>query len=147
MRLPSSVLWKGDKTFNLSNPSDFFECKMCGDCCKGFGGTYVTEKDIDAISGFLNTDPNAFRRDYCQLSGTRPVLRTGPSGYCIFWDQICTIHEVKPRMCKLWPFIEAILVDPTNWISMHSMCPGIHTDVDEKELAECVREQLRKHSR
>lgn len=118
---------------------------MCGDCCKGFGGTFVTGEDIDAISRFLNVDRDTFLKDYCQWSGSRPVLRTAPSGYCIFWDQLCTIHEVKPRMCKLWPFIESVLVDPANWTAMHSMCPGIRVDVDEYELAACIRQELLKH--
>lgn len=119
---------------------------MCGDCCKGYGGTFLTEMDVDVISGYLNVDRSVFLQEYCQWSGKHPVIRTGPSDYCIFWDQLCTIHAVKPRMCKLWPFIESVLVDPQNWITMHSMCPGIRTDVDETKLLDCIRQELLKHS-
>ena len=119
---------------------------MCGDCCKGFGGTFVTKHDIDTISRSLDIDRTRFIKDYCQWSGKRPVIRTGPTGYCVFWDQVCTIHEVKPRMCKRWPFIESVIVDPSNWTAMHSMCPGIRTDVDEQELVACVRQELLKYS-
>ena len=39
---------------------DLFKCTMCGDCCKGYGGTFVTGKDINAISEYINTDPDTF---------------------------------------------------------------------------------------
>ena len=115
---------------------------MCGDCCKGYGGTYVTQADIKAISAYLNIRPTSFLADYCQWSGKRPVIKTGPSGYCIFWNKVCTIHPVKPRMCKLWPFIDSVLADPSNWDAMHSVCPGIRTEVSREDLVDCVRQVL-----
>ena len=36
-------------------PEDLFECHKCGDCCKGFGGTYVTQTDIENIAKFIGT--------------------------------------------------------------------------------------------
>jgi len=46
--------------FNTIKPSDIFVCKKCGDCCKGFGGTYVTANDIEKIAAYINTDPKKF---------------------------------------------------------------------------------------
>jgi len=92
---------------------------MCGDCCKGFGGTFVDEQEIEAISKYLDMDRATFLR----------------------------IHEVKPRMCKLWPFIEGVLADPANWTAMHTMCPGIRTDIDKEELTAYIRQELLKHSK
>ncbi len=126
----------------MADPSDFFQCQMCGDCCKGYGGTFVTEEEIESISRYLNIDSESFLADYCQWSGRRPVVKTAQSGYCVFWDEACTIHQVKPRMCRLWPFIESVLIDPTNWTSMHSMCPGIRTDVDHQDLSACIKQVL-----
>lgn len=120
---------------------------MCGECCKGYGGTFVSEKEIKAISQYLDTDPESFVTDYCQLSGRRPLIKTSESGYCIFWDKVCTIHRVKPRMCKIWPFIESILVDPTNWAIIQSMCPGVRQDVDLQDLTLCVRQVLTDYER
>jgi Fe-S-cluster containining protein len=67
------------------------------------------------------------------------MIKTAESGYCIFWDKLCTIQEVKPRMCKIWPFIESILVDASNWSIIKSMCPGIRDNANLDDLAECVR--------
>lgn len=137
--------WKGGKVSTVIDPSEFFECQMCGDCCKGYGGTFVTRDEIEAISRYLHIDPTTFLTHYCQWSGRRPVIRTAESGYCLFWDKVCTIHKVKPRMCKLWPFIDSILVDPANWAAMHSMCPGIRKKVSQERLIACVKQVLAEH--
>ncbi len=121
-------------------PEDIFECRRCGECCNGYGGTYVTREDIEAIAEFIGADPERFLGDFCQMSGSRPVLAAGDNGYCIFWkDKICTIHPVKPRMCRVWPFLESVVTDPANWRIMSSMCPGIRTDVSDAEIVRCVR--------
>ena len=77
-----------------------FECRMCGDCCKGYGGTYVSEADIAAIAAYLGMDSSTFKSRYCVLSGAKSLLAQQPNGYCIFWDKLCKIHPVKPHMCR-----------------------------------------------
>ncbi len=123
--------------------SEIFNCKKCGDCCKGYGGTYVTEKDIQAIAAYIHADADHFAEKYCRMSGKRPVLAQAENGYCIFWDnKICTIHPVKPKMCKAWPFIESVLTDTANWRAMASACPGMRTDLPDDVIRECVKKEL-----
>ena len=119
-----------------------FECRKCGDCCKGFGGTFLTTEDVEAISRYIGANPEKFIARYCSLSGTKPVLAQRPDGYCIFWDRICTIHPVKPSMCRQWPFIECILVDAENWLIMANSCPGIQTDVPVDALQKYIKKKL-----
>ena len=121
---------------------EIFKCLRCGDCCRGYGGTVVDNTDIRAIAAYLDMTPEAFRTRYCTMSGSRPVLVQQPGGYCAFWDQLCTIHPVKPRMCRAWPFIESVVVDPANWRIMAGMCPGIRTDVSDEHVVECVKKKL-----
>jgi Fe-S-cluster containining protein len=124
-------------------PRQIFNCQQCGDCCKGFGGTYISPEDIDSIAAFIHAEPESFLKKYCQLSGKKPVLSQAENGYCIFWkDRICTIHPVKPRMCKAWPFIPNVLKDPENWYVMAGLCPGIRADVTPSEIVDCVRTQI-----
>lgn len=123
---------------------DIFKCTMCGDCCKGFGGTFVTKEDVDAIAGYINADSEAFVSEYCEISGGKPVLARGGNGYCVFWNKMCTIHSVKPRMCRQWPFIRSVLADTDNWYIMAGMCPGIRTDVPSDKVKECVARELSK---
>ena len=123
---------------------DIFNCIKCGDCCKGYGGAFVTPDDIKAISNYIKTDPEHFIEEFCQISGGKPLLAQGKNGYCVFWDKVCTIHPVKPRMCKEWPFIKAVLVDIQNWHIMASLCPGIHTNILKDIVQDCVRKKLSK---
>ena len=131
----------------MLTPADLFQCQKCGDCCKGYGGVFVNEQEIKHISRYLNIDSDSFLRNYCQWSGGRPLIRTSESGYCVFWDKVCTIHPVKPRMCKIWPFIDSLLVDPANWDVIHSMCPGVSENVTSEDLTECVRQVLAEYAK
>ncbi|RJP90525.1 MAG: YkgJ family cysteine cluster protein [Desulfobacteraceae bacterium] len=130
--------------FKSVQPEDLFECQKCGDCCKGFGGTYVTQADIENIAQFIGTRPDTFVRDFCQLSGGLPVLAQKKDQFCVFWDdeKLCTIHPVKPRMCKAWPFIESVMIDPANWEIMSGACPGIRTDYPLKVVQKCIKKIL-----
>lgn len=124
-----------------SENDEIFSCLKCGDCCKGYGGTYVTPQDILALSAFLQTDPDRFVPDYCTMSGGNPVLAQRPDGYCIFFERVCRVHPVKPRMCREWPYIRSVLIDPDNWEIMAASCPGIRTGIPNARLLEIVRKK------
>lgn len=111
-----------------------FECTMCGDCCRGFGGTYLTDNDIEAIAAHLGLSRTAFVTEYCTLSGKRYLLAQGEDGFCIFYKQKCAIHAIKPRMCRTWPYLRSVLVDFSNWTAMASMCPGIRADAPQARV-------------
>ncbi|MBU0462100.1 MAG: YkgJ family cysteine cluster protein [Proteobacteria bacterium] len=125
---------------------DIFECQLCGNCCNGFGGTYVTSQDIINISTYLCCDPEKFIEIYCDPSGSRHVLTQGKDGACIFFDNIhqCTIHPVKPYMCKAWPFIQAVIKHPENWNAMAGACPGMEKNIPYKDLQKIVAEEKEK---
>jgi len=126
---------------------ELFECRQCGRCCQGYGGTYVTDDDIERIARFIDSDPQKFVDQFCSLSGHRPLLAQKEDGYCIFWDQLCTIHPVKPLMCRKWPFLESILIDSANWLIMAHSCPGIQPEVDAGKLEKLVKQMILKNWR
>lgn len=128
----------------VAGQGDLFTCRRCGDCCKGYGGTYITEREIDIISRYLGLEHNTFFKRHCQMSGGRPMIAQGTNGYCVFWDKLCIIHAVKPRMCRNWPFIESILVDPKNWKAMAASCPGMRVDVSDDQIQRYVFEFIHK---
>lgn len=123
----------------MASSDTLFDCTQCGECCKGFGGTYVSVEDLEAIAAYIGVTAESCRRNYCVRSGERFVLSQRADGYCIFWDRNCTIHPVKPRMCRSWPYIDSLLVDIGNWWIMAASCPGMQTDVDETELLRRVQ--------
>jgi Fe-S-cluster containining protein len=132
--------------FDPTNDGRIFVCQMCGDCCKGYGGTYVSDEDIERIARFIGVDPAYLLERYCQISGGKPLLAQADSGYCVFWDQnrMCTIHPVKPAMCKAWPFLESVLIDMDNWLMMAQCCPGIRTNVPEHWIKKVIQHKLPK---
>lgn len=130
--------------FNIGmQPSDIFHCTKCGECCKGYGGTVVTQNDVESVAAFLKKDPSQFITDYCQVSGGKLILGQGADKYCLFWDGRCRIHPVKPRMCRAWPFIESILRDISNWQMVAASCPGIRSDIPDRTVKDCVRKVLK----
>lgn len=131
-------------TFDTIQSSNIFQCKKCGECCKGYGGTYLTQDDIKAIAEYIHTDPVTFIEKYCQISGKRQIIKQKKNGYCIFWDKICTIHAVKPKMCRQWPFIKPVLIDIKNWEIMANSCPGIRTDFPDKVIISIIEQELSK---
>jgi len=123
-------------------PSDLFSCRKCGQCCKGYGGTFVTEQEARAIADYLNESLRDIVCKYCLRSGKRLILTQQADGYCVFYDSGCRIHPVKPPMCKKWPFIESVLRDIANWQAMARSCPGMKADVPEAAIRACVKQEL-----
>jgi Fe-S-cluster containining protein len=119
-----------------------FACTRCGDCCNGYGGTYLSATDIDAISRYLGISADRLVMRYTRKSGGRRLIAQGDNGYCIFWDKVCTIHPVKPKMCRQWPFIPSLLVDVGNWQAMAASCPGMDADAPHEKILDCVKKVL-----
>ena len=125
--------------FNAEKDDHIFSCQQCGDCCKGYGGTYVSEADIRRIARFIKVEPRVIYERYCQKSGDRLVLTQGPDGFCIFYREGCSIHAVKPKMCRDWPYIQNLQVDFKNWHAMASTCPGMNTQVSASAVTDRVK--------
>jgi len=122
-----------------------FNCQKCGDCCRGYGGTYVTELDIDKISSFINVPSKQFIKNYCALSGKKYLLAQDKNtGYCLFWNHSkqCTIHPVKPLMCRQWPYLKSVLLDLANWSMMGSCCPGIDKNAPADIVVKKIKQKM-----
>ncbi|PID77977.1 MAG: zinc/iron-chelating domain-containing protein [Deltaproteobacteria bacterium] len=127
-----------------NNSSLFFECTQCGICCQGHGGTYVNEEKIQEIADYLNISTEELKERYLTLSSSRKyMIATKEDGKCIFFMKNCTIHPVKPRMCREWPFLPAVIKVPENWEYMADACPGIKTNIDKKKLREFILKNLK----
>ncbi len=132
------------RNYEFKTADDIFKCIMCGECCNGFGGTYITDEDIHTIASFINCDPIRFTAEFCSRSGSRYVLSQSETGKCIFFDpkQQCTIHTVKPRMCRNWPFIPTILSNPENWNAMANSCPGMKKNIPYESLIRIISAEI-----
>ena len=123
---------------------DIFQCTQCGECCKGFGGTYMTPEDVDRIAAHIGVSRERFLDEYCEMADGMPVIAVGEDGYCLFFKENCSIHEVKPRMCRAWPFIDAVERAPSNWDLMAGACDGICTGIPHDDIRRIVRQEINK---
>ena len=137
-----------DMEYNMESGTisgaDIFDCTQCGQCCTGFGGTYVNDHEIKRIAAFIACDPATFTRKYCDRSGSKWVITQGTNDSCIFFDKNCTIHPVKPYMCRAWPFLRTIIKNPENWTAMAKSCRGIKPDVPRDALKKIVAREVEK---
>lgn len=85
-----------------------FECMRCGNCCKSHSMIPMTIDDIYRIADFLGMHPDDFFASHCEeiCCGNSPI----PMAYlkredgCPFLsDNLCSIHFVKPLLCKYMP--------------------------------------------
>ncbi len=105
---------------------DLFECTQCGTCCQGEGGIYLSRGEITRISRFLNLSPQKFLEKYCLRKNGKIYIHTREDGYCHFSQKgRCSIHEVKPSPCRLWPFFPPMLTDQINWETARNSCPAL----------------------
>ena len=102
-----------------------FACTGCGDCCRTEGVVWVDRREIRAIARFLGLDRETFGRRYLRSFGRRLCLTEKPDHACVFWDQGCTIYQVRPRQCSTYPFWSRCLESSAAWRLEAEECEGI----------------------
>ncbi len=114
-----------------------FNCKMCGQCCRGEGGIIVVQEEIEHICKYLNIPEQVFISEYLikDVCG-KYSIKINKHGYCIFFDtkKGCKIHVVKPNICRAWPFFKGNLEDVISFEMAKEYCPGINKDIGFDEF-------------
>ena len=106
-----------------------FECQCCGRCCHGRGGIRVSRTEIETISAFLDLDPAEFIVRYTLLRNGNREIGITDDGACHFLkDKVCSIHPVKPAICRLWPWLPGALSEEMGFLSLKQDCPGVARD-------------------
>ncbi|MDD3581026.1 MAG: YkgJ family cysteine cluster protein [Desulfobacca sp.] len=124
-------------------PRSVFECQQCGECCRGRGGILVSDAEIARLAGFLRLSEAEFHSQYVESSPLGPNLRTNAEGVCILNQEgRCRVHPVKPKICREWPFLPAILADPEELELAKEACPGIAPDCSHAEFVKWWREKV-----
>lgn len=124
---------------------EIFACRMCGHCCEGKGGIVLEADEPGRIAGWLGISGSRFQAEYCLESGGKLRLGTGSDGYCVFFlpGRGCSVHEVKPRVCRAWPFFRGNLVDRLSMGMAAEFCPGINSRATFEEFRDYGLEYLR----
>ena len=78
-------------------------CEKCGECCRNCDPIFLTEKDAYILRKNLGKEVMHYLvryRNGWKIKKTRP---------CIFFDEqtnLCTIYEIRPSVCRLFPLTE-----------------------------------------
>ncbi|WP_054843276.1 YkgJ family cysteine cluster protein [Vulcanisaeta souniana] len=100
-----------------------FTCVLCGECCRRYW-IPVTHRDVARIARYTGMRPREFLALFPKEMAAdwdEPVIRLRDGEYylvlkkrldgtCIFnkWigdKLICSVHSVKPNVCRYYPFI------------------------------------------
>lgn len=121
-----------------------FECRMCGECCYGEGGIYVTGEEQEALARFLDIPLKALCHTYLEQRNGRTYIRTGMDHYCIFYRKGvgCTIHPVKPQRCALWPYYPANVRDRETWELAKLTCRGLNRECAFEDFVQEAQDVL-----
>lgn len=111
-----------------------FACRQCGECCHGDKGILVTPEEARRLAAFLCLTMKELYRDYLIPSPLGPQVATR-NGACIFLeDNRCRVHPVKPRICRQWPFLPALLAHPDEFAAAKEACPGLAPECRHAEF-------------
>ena len=117
-----------------------FACRQCGECCRGEKGILVTEAELQALAGHLGMSPEDFAARYLVETPLGPQLATR-LGTCVFQEgSLCRVHPVKPRICREWPFLPALLAHADEFEAAKEACPGIMADAGHEDFVKASQE-------
>jgi Fe-S-cluster containining protein len=121
-----------------------FQCQQCGDCCAGRGGIFVTPRNVEAMAALLALSVAEFTRRFVEASPMGPRL-TVTDGVCVFLmpGGLCRVHPVKPSICRQWPFLPALLIDPDELEYAKSACPGLNPACTHEDFMEAALRHAR----
>ena len=124
--------------------STVFHCRQCGDCCAGRGGIFVKPGEVEAMAALLALPVPEFCRLYLEASALGPRLAVA-EGVCVFLmeGKYCRVHPVKPFICRQWPFLPALLVDPDELENAKTACPGLDPDCAHEDFVEAALDHAR----
>jgi Fe-S-cluster containining protein len=106
-----------------------FGCQSCGSCCGGGPGfVWVTQNDIECLSGKMGISAELFEKLYVwTVRKGRRSLKEYPNGDCVLLDEkthLCKFYEERPIQCKTWPFWNQNITGKKVWDMMSKSCPG-----------------------
>lgn len=96
-----------------------FHCTQCGKCCIYREDIILSPRDIFRMSKELNLSPPEFFYKYCRShigdTSRIPIVRlisVGEDARCpLLKNNKCSVHNVKPAVCALYPLGRYIAMD------------------------------------
>lgn len=118
-----------------------FLCRQCGECCRGERGIVVTPAELAHLAAHLGLSPEDFSERYLVDTPMGPQVAT-LNGSCILQQNgLCRVHPVKPRICREWPFLQALLDHADEFEAAKAACPGLAADAQHEEFVKAASEE------
>lgn len=112
------------------------DCLACGNCCKKMTPTF-TPADVKRISSHLAMSPKEFKNKWLQQDEDNKdwVNKTTPCQFLDTKTNICSIYEVRPADCSLFPHFNKKDFDNYNHIYEQNLeyCPATVYFIDALE--------------
>jgi Fe-S-cluster containining protein len=117
-----------------------FSCRQCGECCRGEKGILVTAAELTAMAANLGLAPTDFAARYLLETAMGPQLASRNGSCVLQTDGLCQVHPVKPRICREWPYLSALLQHADEFEAAKLACPGLAADAEHEEFIKEARE-------
>lgn len=116
--------------------ANVFDCRRCGECCRGMGGIILSRKDSERLAAHLGLSVAELHAGYAEEKRGKYRLRAGEDGACVFFvnGARCGVHAAKPDICRAWPYFRGNLEDPASLAMAAQGCPGITPGVSFAEF-------------
>lgn len=103
-----------------------FSCTECGECCRRPGVVVLASDEMEAIAAHLGVSVQTLIEE-CAIEPRGDVwwirLRNNPCPLLV--EDRCSVHAVKPRQCRAYPFWPEIVGSFESWKEEAAICPGI----------------------
>jgi len=98
-----------------------FQCEQCGQCCRVHTiGVRITKEEAARLAARANMSPEDFTAPLVEDRGTFFM----PQPCRFMAGTRCGVHDIKPSVCRRYPFNKHETVDAkTAWVIIAS-CPG-----------------------
>lgn len=109
--MQNSIMEKIKNNHLEENDTFKFGCNQCGECCRNRHDILLSPYDLYRISKYLKIKISGVIEKYCECyigqDSKLPVVRAKPKTdnfVCPFLNKgKCSIHEVKPVICAMFP--------------------------------------------
>ena len=93
-----------------------FKCKRCGKCCRSKGYVSIGSEEINNISKRMDIAKKEFINTYTKKTKDNEIVLKNTKGACIFLKgNVCSIYDVRPDQCKLFPFWPENIISKKKW--------------------------------
>jgi uncharacterized protein len=95
------------------------------------------------MAQYLKMPVAQLRETFLEPTPMGLAVKNKPGQGCVFNEGgRCTIHPVKPRICRDWPFLPAILLHPNELEAAKGACPGLNRDSRHADFLRWWQEKI-----